>query len=340
MTCETVREQFCVLLNDELAPEQRAVIEDHLDECDGCRMEFEKLHAIHSLLEAREMQPPPGLLAQCRANLRAEIARIEGLPETGAETAPVGAGAGNRGRGAAQRPSWRETLAAWFSNSSMSWQVAGALALLTVGFFSGRLITGGGSAIPGSGGGAVLPATPASLSASPAYSQIRSIEPDSQGRLRIRVEEVREHVIAGNMQDEAVRRLLLETVRASADPGLRVESLEALAQTQGVKPDSEDVKLTLLAAVKGDPNAGVRLKALEGLEDYSRDTEVRRVLKEVLLRDDNPGVRIRAVDLLVEHKEDRMVPVLQELLRKEDNSYVRLRCQTALRDLKASTEIY
>jgi hypothetical protein len=338
MTCETVREQFCVLLHDELAPERRAVIEDHLDECDVCRTEFEKLHTIHSLLEAREMEPPPGLLAQCRANLRAEIARMEGLPE--ATAAPVSVSAGNRGREAAQRPSWRETLAAWFSLSSMSWQVAGALALLTVGFFSGRLITGGGSAITGTGGGAVLPATLASLSSGPAYSQIRSIEPDTQGRLRIRVEEVRERVIAGNMQDEAVRRLLHETARASADPGLRVESLEALAQTQGVKSAGEDVKLTLLAVVKGDPNAGVRLKALEGLEDYSSDTEVRRVLKEVLLRDDNPGVRIRAVDLLVEHKEDRMVPVLQELLRKEDNSYVRMRCQTALRDLKASTEIY
>jgi HEAT repeat protein len=96
----------------------------------------------------------------------------------------------------------------------------------------------------------------------------------------------------------------------------------------------------LLNALQHDSNPGVRLKALEGLKNLSADPQVRQVLAQVLLADDNAGVRTQAIDLLIQHKEDRMVGVLQELMRKEDNGYIRLRCQKALHEMNASVETY
>jgi HEAT repeat protein len=56
----------------------------------------------------------------------------------------------------------------------------------------------------------------------------------------------------------------------------------------------------------------------------------------VLLADDNPAVRMQAVDLLVSHRDDAMVGVLQHLMQREDNGYVRLKCEKALKDANAS----
>ena len=89
-----------------------------------------------------------------------------------------------------------------------------------------------------------------------------------------------------------------------------------------------------------DSNAGVRLKALDGLKDFADDPQTRQTLAQVLLRDDNPGVRTQVIDLLIRHRSDSMVGVLQELMVKEDNGYIRMRCQRALHDMNASVETY
>jgi hypothetical protein len=96
------------------------------------------------------------------------------------------------------------------------------------------------------------------------------------------------------------------------------------------------VRDALLNVVARDSNAGVRLKALDGLKPLAGDPQVRKTLAQVLLADDNPAVRMQVVDLLVLHRDDSMVGVLQNLVQKEDNNYVRLKCEKALKDMNAS----
>jgi HEAT repeat protein len=98
---------------------------------------------------------------------------------------------------------------------------------------------------------------------------------------------------------------------------------------------SVEVRDALLNALS-DTNPGVRLKALEGLKPLAADPQVRKTLAQVLLADDNPAVRIQAVDLLVSHRDDAMVGVLQNLVQREDNGYVRLKCEKALKEMNAS----
>ena len=92
----------------------------------------------------------------------------------------------------------------------------------------------------------------------------------------------------------------------------------------------------LLNVVSQDANPGVRLKALEGLKPLSADSEVRKTLGRVLLSDDNAAVRMLVIDLLVAHRDDNMVGMMQGLVQKENNNSVRLKLEKALRDMNAS----
>ncbi len=78
------------------------------------------------------------------------------------------------------------------------------------------------------------------------------------------------------------------------------------------------------------------MKALEGLKSFAGDSEVRKILAQILQMDDNPGVRIQAIDMLTSHRDASMVGVLQNMVGREDNSYVRWRCEKALKEMNAS----
>jgi hypothetical protein len=189
----------------------------------------------------------------------------------------------------------------------------GALALVAVGFFAARFVS-----------------APPSVSADAVF--VKSVQPDSFGRVQIGVDETRRRMISGRLDDEKIQRLLLAAVKDESNPGVRVESMEILKS----RPISPEVRSALFGAVLHDPNPGVRLKALEGLKSFASDVQTRKVLSQVLLTDDNPGLRIQAIDLLVGQRDDSIVGVLQNLVSKEENNYVRMRCRNALQEMNAS----
>ena len=176
----------------------------------------------------------------------------------------------------------------------------------------------------------------AGMVSEPVTSRVRYVEPVSAGRVQIVVDETRQRVLSGRLEDQSIQRLLLTAAKDPSDAGLRVESVDLLKN----QPQSAEVRRALLYAVQHDPNAGVRLKALDGLKEFADDPETRQTLTQVLLKDDNPGVRTQVIDLLIQHHSDAMVGVLQELMNKEDNDYIRMRCQKALHEMNASVETY
>jgi hypothetical protein len=172
-------------------------------------------------------------------------------------------------------------------------------------------------------------------------AHIRDIQPAENGGVRILVEQVSTREIAGRVDDEDVRKLLLAAMRDPVDPGLRVDSAEILKGQNGT-----DIRDALIYSVEHDPNAAVRLKALEGLRQFSGDRPTRQALKDVLERDDNPEVRSEAIDVLA--PANRPVPfnpdlaaTLQQIMRSQrEDDYVRLRCMQLLAEMKASLDVY
>ncbi len=309
MTCESARKEFPLYLYGELPFDQEERVEQHLDSCESCRRELEREKRIHRVLDLAQQPPSAELLEQCRQGLARAMA--------------------GRTQPATRRFLWPEALELLLGppgRRSPAWlRPVAAAALVLVGFAAARFTSGSPSRLE-----ARL------LTAEPVATQVRYIEPADSGEVRIVVEETRQRVLSGRLDEATIRQLLLRAVRDPSDPGVRAESIELLRS----RPETEEVRQALLYALANDPNDGVRLKALEGLRDYATDAETRKALSRVLLNDRNPGIRAMAIDLLVESRTQDIVGTLQQLLLREDNSYVRLRSQEALREMNASVETF
>ena len=306
MKCEEARERMPLWLYGELSFEEEERLEVHLDECADCREALGREKALFRSLDAMEAAPSSELLENCRAELRRSVAH----------SGPERAGFWDK---------LREGFSIHFHFAPGWMQPVGAAALLALGYF-GAQWTPLSNLRPGHSEASLQPVT----------SRVRYVEPVSSGRVQIVVDETRQRVLSGNLDDQSIQRLLLTAAKDPADPGLRVESVDLLKN----RPESAEVRSALLYALQRDPNAGVRLKALDGLKEFANDPETRKTLTQVLLKDDNPGVRTQVIDLLIQHRSDSMVGVLQELMNKEDNDYIRMRCQKALSEMNASVETY
>jgi len=308
MKCDEVRKTLPLFLYGELSFEEEERLELHVDECASCRDALAVEKAMFKSLDAAELLPTQEQLDNCRAELRRRVAHAE----------PVRAGFWDK---------VREGFSIHFHFAPGLAQPLGAVAMLVIGFFAARF-TPGSFPLPWKTAGVVQ--------AEPVASRVRYVEPTTPGRVQIVVDETHQRVLSGSLEDPAIQRFLLTAAKDPSDAGLRVESVDLLKN----RPQSAEIRSALLYAVQHDSNAGVRLKALDGLKDFSNDPETRRVLTQVLLKDDNPGVRTQVIDLLIQHRTDAMVGVLQELMSRENNDYIRMRCQKALHEMNASAETY
>lgn len=314
MTCEDARKNLALFLYGELSFEEEEQVELHIDECPPCRAELEREKALFAAFDAVELRPAPDALAESRAELHWRLA-LAGEPEHA--DAVGGAGFWDR---------LREGFTIHFHFAPGFAQVAGAAAMLALGFVTARVT-------PGSFLGNWHQA---SVVETPALSRVRDVEPVSPGRVQIVLDETRQRVLSGSVNDEAIQRLLLTAAKDPSDAGLRVESVDVLKNHS----QSAEIRKALVYSLEHDPNAGVRLKALDGLKQFAQDPDTQRALTQVLLKDDNPGVRTEVIDLLVQRHTDAMVGTLQELMQKEDNNYIRLQCQKILTEMNASAEMY
>ena len=306
MKCEEIRETLPLFLYGELASDEEERFESHIHECSACRVALEREKALFRSLDAAEAVPEPSLLAQCRAELHRNLSQAQ----------PEREGFWDR---------VRDTFSIRFHPAPRIAQPVGALAMLVLGFMAARMLPD--SALGSWRGAGVM---------EPATSRVRYVEPTTGGQIRITVDETRQRVLSGDLDDQQIQRLLVAAAKDPADEGLRVESVDLL----GNRAQSAEVRSALLYALQHDSNAGVRLKALDGLKAFASDPETSKTLTQVLLTDDNPGVRTQVIDLLVPRQSTEMVGILQELMTKEDNDYVRMRCQKILQDLRASVDTY
>jgi anti-sigma factor RsiW len=307
LTCDAVERQLDLFLYGELSFTGEENFQQHLESCERCRTAVAKAQAIHQAIEWAAPAVPDGLLVSARRGLRDRIG----------ESAPVQPGNWTR--------PW-ESL--WESMNAAAWlKPAGVFAMAALSFAAGRVI-----AIPG----LERTAAPAAVDAAPMATRVRYVEPGVDGSVQIALDETRQRVVSGTLEDPRIKALLIAAAKDPNDPGLRVESVEVLCS----RPQEVEVRDALIHALEHDANSGVRLKAIDGLKAYAKDQRTRQALTRVLLNDTNPGVRAQAIDVLTQVRSQDMVGPLQELLRKEDNGYVRMRTERVLEEMKASPGIF
>src|SRR5579884_547285 len=233
MTCKEVKEQLPLFLYSELSLDDEELLESHLDGCFGCRAELERERALHQALDGTELQPSAAMLERSRLQLASRIA----------SASPV-------------HQSWWSKLRQGFTIHvhpiPAGMQPLGALALIAMGFFGAHMLP---SSLQG------LHSESAALA--PTMSRVRYVEPGQSGKVQVVIEETRERIMSGNVDDQNIQNLLLAAARDPQDAGLRVESVDLLKSGR----ECPEVRSALLYALEHDSNPGVRLKALEGLKN-------------------------------------------------------------------------
>jgi hypothetical protein len=306
MNCDIVLQSIPLYFYGELAPPDEDEFEEHLHTCPACAREMERQRAFAAALASRQTEPSVAFLEDCRKDLLTAIHS----ESVGKETV------WRAERPAPHKPGpWRlflEALGESFSGLERLRLPLGAAAMIALGFLAARFST-------------------QTTTADPIFHTVRSVQPDGSGRVQISLDETRRRTVTGNMDDQNIQQLLLAGAQ-SDNTAARLESLGVLKD----RVESSSVREALLNAVAHDPNASVRMAALEGLKSLSGEQDVRKVLSQVLLGDDNPAIRMQAVDMLVAHRDDDVVGVLQDLMQKENNSYVRMKSEQALKAMNAS----
>lgn len=299
MSCNHIENELSLYIYGELSQEEEERVEHHLTGCGACAAQLTQLRTLGGQLSTAELPISDTFLNQCRVDLARSL-RVQ------------------RAQSAANPQSWFARLRS-LASMPVGFNIpVGAMALIAVGFLAGKFA-------PSTFG---LPSTGQQAG----FVSVRSVEPDASGKVRIAFDNVSQKTISGSPDDPEIRALLLSSMKAQDNAGVRVEAAGVI-KDHAADPD---VRNALLDAVQHDPNVGVRISAAEGLKLYGADPAVRKAMTAVLLNDGNSGVRMKAIDLLTAHTDPSMVGPLQNAIQKEDNSYVRMRMTNALRDMHAS----
>jgi HEAT repeat protein/putative zinc finger protein len=315
MTCAEARQNFSLYLYGELDFSTDELLEQHVAECAECESALTKERQWHESVAAASTEVPIDLLAKCREDLRDSLSVVR----------------------EARQPAWIRWLdSLGFRSNSWSMRLATASLLVCLGFGLSRLLERHGLPNPG-----IVDGFTSEMNLlDPVRAHVRLIEPSGDNRVQLVVDEVREHIVSGSLDDSRVRRLLLAASKDPTDPTIRVDSVEMLKDVDG-----DDVREALFDTAQHDPNAGVRLKAIEALGRFANDSSTRRTLLFVLSHDESPDVRTQAIDMLVAPEttgnlSPQLADALQSLMRSDPDQYVRMRCRQALKSPHRAVPVY
>ncbi len=315
MTCQEIDQSLALHGYGELSEAERDAVEEHVASCERCRRTMTELRGIQGLLAQHSpASPPPDLLVRSRLRLEEALDR--------------------------EQMSWRTLFRSWFGVATAHpARVMSALTLVAFGFSVGWLLrprVGPVPAAPGaSSTGAAAAAMTGGTLGGARISSISQVAPDPEtGQLHITLNAEKGMTLEGSLDDPQVRQVLVYTLKSYDNPGIRLDTLNAIGSDGGGDPVVRDA---LLYALEHDNNAGVRLQALHTAAKSKWAPETAQALVEAAEKDSNAGVRGAAVDALVQqvsagHDQD-LVPALERLAESDSDRYVRLKSQTALQQL-------
>ena len=311
MKCEWVRENIVLQVYGELADDARHELEQHVARCADCAAELKAEQDFHALLaQDRASDPSPNLVTASRMRLQEAL-----------ETAKQGS-------------FWSRLAfdpANWLLQ--MKFSPALAAAILIFGFLGGiltmREINGPRVA---QGPNQVQQPNQTAVPSEASIASINSIVQDpGTNQVSIKYNTVSTQEAQGSLNDQKIQQLLLYAARNNYNSGVRVDSVDLLAQKTG----DMQVREALMYTLQNDTNPGVRLKSLDALGNYVKnDTNVRDSVLRALVNDGNSGVRIEALRLIEPVKADGSVRgVLMALAAKDQSTYIKSQARTMLAQL-------
>lgn len=300
MKHEQFTEWLYLSVFDELGDEEDRLLEEHVQSCDDCRREREKIVRILDSIAASGVgEPSEAMLASARQSLRAAL-----WEESQMQTA-----VGQPDRGEPLLTRLFGYLRREFENTfrgrvRRGYQLGlAAAATLSIGFLIGYVAFHTESA--------VSPVPRQMPEARDQYTGISNIQfldvNATEGQVDIIYDQVRPVRLKTNVDDQRAQDVLTYALLNDDNPGVRLRAISAFESDQMGAPP-EDMKQAFLEVLTSDPNAGVRLQALLVLRRLPFDKTVKDALLFVLSHDENPGMRIAAMNYLAEVTIEGVMP--------------------------------
>jgi HEAT repeats len=301
MSCQEYQRQMVLSLYEELQEDEKAGLETHLRECDGCRQASEEHQSFSTMLadDTSAWDLPSDLLVESRRALANELDRIE-----------------------TKRSWWRIPA---FSVVFTPMRMLESATLIALGLASGVYISNH-RVSPGSTPAAIRASLPSPLETVPEngrVSNLRIVNSDaSAATVEFAGDVVQPLRFTGRMEDETTQRLLFSAVQDSMNPSSRMQAVEVLAK----RSSEPSVKEVLLHRLLNDSSLIVRLKAFEALKPFAGEDDVRGAFMQALMNDPNDGMRVAIVDALTPFtNSEAMASSIEAVTRNDDNTYVRLK---------------
>ncbi|MFC5862755.1 HEAT repeat domain-containing protein [Acidicapsa dinghuensis] len=329
MNCNESHERVVLAAYGELPDDEAHALALHLAGCTECREEQEQLLALKTLAAAYLVpELDPNLMARSRTRLEEALDAIP--PKR-----------------------WYDRVGDWMTRTATGLQAAPVAAGLL-------LVAGAGL---GSLGGYEFAARhmvaaqnpddstfkPVSISVEP---KMRPISPGEVANVsgivrepnsdlvQVTFNQVQPRQIKGSLDDPQIRQLLMVASQNGANPAVRDNSVELLADECRAGHDCNDtgtqgtgIREALMVALRYDRSSAVRAKALEGLQPYiADDMQVRDAVLETLLNDPDAKVRSAAISMLEPVEADTSVrQVLSTVALSDQNSSIRNASRLVLR---------
>ncbi|HET9283873.1 MAG TPA: zf-HC2 domain-containing protein [Candidatus Angelobacter sp.] len=300
MNCDWTKENVVLYIYGELADDAKFEFEQHVRHCLGCRRELDTALEFKDAMATLPVKDvSPSFLAANRMELQEHLEHAEQSRNIFSSLV--------------------FDLTGWMNQVKLA--PALTAVLLMVGFAGGvgttyRMMDHNTAVKPG--GTAITPITPETAN----IANIDSIIPDANSnQVSIRYNTLTPQTLSGSMDDPRVRQLLLLGAQNTRNPGVVLDSINALNRSSA----DNEVREALINSLRTDHNPGVRLECLDGLKGYVRDdVHVRDAVIEALVHDNNAGVRQRAISLLDDVKADSSVrAALTVLAERDPNKFIR-----------------
>ena len=323
-------------LYDEIAPEDRRRLDEHLDDCEACAEEFAELRATLDVMARRERpELPEAYWSSYRRRLDARRA----------DRPPTPTKRGARLRERLRR--WWASLPTMLPQTGGQWALQGAVALLLLaaGLWGGQQMGAPGAPEPLEGPGSpgttgLLPATTEADPTRPAPRGVEDITFDVQeGTVAIRYRTVDVVTVRGRPDDPAIRRLLRAALLDEGNPASQLHAMKTL-ERGGVAP-GEDLVQALTYLVREEGESSLRLRAVRALRALHRDAPMsdgtRSVLLDLLLDTEAAEpLRVEALQALVAPPSRLDASALYPV-RDDSNAYLRYQARSLLRAAQTTT---
>jgi len=303
----------------ELDADNRAVLDDHLRNCAECRAESESLAKLDSfLVRSPRIDVSDQLLDEARRELRIAL-RLE----------------------QSRRSFWVEWLESLRIFGSPGARLAfGGIATLVVGFLIGYLVfmpSGGndlGMAVPGLSQASARRSEPRVANFRLIHQAVGAEE------VEFTFDMVTPVLMRGNLNDNAIQRVMAQALLSDQNPGARLMTVSALSnQIEASKTPDKEIKTALIQAMKNDANVGVRREALKAIQKFPIDKDIKDALLFVLKSESNPSMRIDVINFLEKPVLARqlvdsdVLNGLKQSMQSDNNNYIRIRAKNVYEEV-------